>query len=78
MIKPALCICINKGTDQLCGIPTADQCLCFCYTDSTIPFFLNPNFQAPCHPLWLYSPVCVGRGRKPLRQVSRDVAQIIV
>ena len=32
--KPAFCISENKGTDQL---PTADQHLCFHYTDSTIP-----------------------------------------
>ena len=28
---------INKGTDQLCSNCTADQHLCFRYTDSTIP-----------------------------------------
>ena len=28
-------------------------------------FFLNPKFQASSHFLWLYSPVCVGPGRKP-------------
>ena len=32
-------------------------------------FFLNPKFQASSHPLWLYSPVCVGPGRKPRRPV---------
>ena len=33
--KPALCICKNKSADQLYAV---DQCLCFCYIDSTIPF----------------------------------------
>ena len=37
MRKPTFCICENKDEDQLCGIRTADQRLCFRYTDSTIP-----------------------------------------
>ena len=37
MRKPAICICKNKGADQLCGYRTADQRFCFCYIDSTIP-----------------------------------------
>ena len=35
--KPAFCICENKEADQLRGNCEADQRLCFCYTDSTIP-----------------------------------------
>ena len=35
--KPAFCICENKDADQLRGQREADQRLCFCYTDSTIP-----------------------------------------
>ena len=35
--KSAFCICKNKGADQLCVNRTADQCLCFLYTDNTIP-----------------------------------------
>ena len=34
--KPAFCIQENEGTDQLCGNCAADQCLCFCYIDSTV------------------------------------------
>ena len=34
--KPDFHLCENKGTDQLCSNCTADQCLCFRYTDSTI------------------------------------------
>ena len=30
-------------------------------------YFLNPKFHASSHLLWLYSPVCVGPGRKPQR-----------
>ena len=37
MRKPAFCICENKDADQRCGNREADQCLCFRYTDSTIP-----------------------------------------
>ena len=34
-------LCENKGPDQLCSSTcTADQCLCFRYTDTTIPFLL--------------------------------------
>ena len=39
-------------------------------------FFLNPKFQASSHLLWLYSPVCVGPGRKLRRPVSHDAAQL--
>ena len=37
MEKPTICICENKGADQLRGNREADQRLCFRYTDSTIP-----------------------------------------
>ena len=35
-------------------------------------YFLNPKFQASSHLLWLYSPVCVGPGRKPRRPVFSE------
>ena len=37
MRKPKFCLYENKGADQLCSYCSADQRLCFCYTDSTIP-----------------------------------------
>ena len=37
MRKPTICICENKGADQLRGNREADQRLCFRYPDSTIP-----------------------------------------
>ena len=37
MRKPALCICKNKGADQLRGNREADQRLCFRYMGSSIP-----------------------------------------
>ena len=30
-------------------------------------YYLNPKIQASSHLLWLFSPVCVGPGRKPRR-----------
>ena len=38
--KPDFCLCENKGADQLCSNCTADQRLCFRYSDSTIPLLL--------------------------------------
>ena len=35
-------------------------------------YFLNPKFQASRHIMWLYSPVCVGTGRKPRRPVFSE------
>ena len=32
-------------------------------------YYVNPIFQSSSHLLWLYSPVCVGPGRKPRRSV---------
>ena len=37
MRKPTFGICGNKGADQLHSNCAADQCLCFCYIDSTNP-----------------------------------------
>ena len=37
MRKPEICICEFKDADQLRGNGEAEQRLCFCYTDSTIP-----------------------------------------
>ena len=54
MGKPDFCICQNKDADQLRGNREADQRLCFCYTDSTIPLLYYPKFQASSHLLWLW------------------------
>ena len=46
MRKPTICIGENKGADQLCGNREADQRLCFCYSDSTVPLLLkSENFR---------------------------------
>ena len=65
MRKPTFFICENKDADQLRGNREADQHLCFRKTDSAIPLYLNPKFQASSHLLGLYSLVCVGPGGKP-------------
>ena len=41
-----ICICKNKGADQLCGYCEADVCLCFCYTDCTIPLLLKSKISS--------------------------------
>ena len=40
MRKPDFCLCENKAADQLCSKCTADQRLCFHYSDSAIPLLL--------------------------------------
>ena len=49
MRKPTICMCENKGADQLHSNCEADQRLCFRYMDSKIPNFLHPKFQASSH-----------------------------
>ena len=49
--KPDLCICENKGADQLRGNREADQRLCFRYSDSTIPLVPKSEISS----FWLYS-----------------------
>ena len=44
--KPAFCICENKDADQLRGNREADQCLCFRYTDSTIPLLSKSEISS--------------------------------
>ena len=46
MRKPTICICENKGADQLRGNREADQRLCFRYSDSTIPPLLNSKISS--------------------------------
>ena len=44
--KPTICICENKGVDQLRGNREADQRLCFRYSDSTISPLLNSKISS--------------------------------
>ena len=77
MRKPAFCICENKDADQLCGNRTADQRLCFRYTNCTFPLLPTSEISSPYHILWLYSPVCVGPGRSLEDRFSHDEAHFI-
>ena len=67
--KLAFCICENKDADQLCSNCAADQAFVFTIRIVQSLYFLNLKSQASSHLLWLYSPVCVGPGRKPRRPV---------
>ena len=71
MRKPYFCLCVNKGADHLCSNCTADQRLCFRYSDSTISLLLLKisKLQAATFLLRPYRPVCVGPGRKSRRPV---------
>ena len=40
-------------------------------------YYQNPKFQASFHLLWLFSPVCVGPGRKPRRPVFSQRGSIL-
>ena len=68
MRKPDFCICENKGADQLRS-DAAKLISAFVFATRIVQslYFLNPKFQAASQLLCLYSPVCVGPGRKPRR-----------
>ena len=51
MRKPDFCICINKGTDQLCSYSVADQHFCFRYKDGTFTLLSKSEISS----LSLYS-----------------------
>ena len=74
--KPAFCICENKDADQLRGKLIS----AFVFVTRILQslYFLNPKFQAYSHLLWLYSPVCVGPGRKSRRPVFSQRGSIIL
>ena len=69
MRKPTFCICEIKDADQL--VVTAKLISAFVFATQIVQslYFINPKFQASSHLLYLYSPVCVGPGRKPRRPV---------
>ena len=51
MGKSTICKGKNKGADQLRGNREADQRLCFCYSDSSIPLLLKSEVSS----FWLFS-----------------------
>ena len=60
-----------KTKTQISIAVTAKLISAFVFATSIVQSlsFLNPKFQVSSHLLWLYSPVCVGPGRKPRRPV---------
>ena len=50
--KPTICICEKKDADQLCSNCTADQRLCFRYTDGKIPLLFKSAISS-------FYPACV-------------------
>ena len=44
--EETFCLCENKGADQLRSNCEADQRLCFCYTDSTIPLLSKSKISS--------------------------------
>ena len=44
--QPTICICETKGADQLCSNCTADQRVCFRYTDSTISLLFKSKISS--------------------------------
>ena len=78
MGKPTICICENKGADQLRGNVTAKLISAFVFAIRIVLFlfYLNPKFQASSSFLRLYMPVCVGPVRRPHCRFSHEEAQI--
>ena len=48
MRKPTICLCENKGADQLHSNCEADLRLCFRYMDSTFSFLLKSEISSFC------------------------------
>ena len=78
MGKPTICICENKGADQLRGNRKADHAFVFDTQIVQTLYFLNSKFQASSSLLCLYRPVCVGPVRKLHCWFSHEAAQIIL
>ena len=58
---------MRKTKTQISFAVTAKLISTFVFATQIVQslYFLNPNFQASSYLVWLYSPVCVGPGRKP-------------
>ena len=74
VIKPAFNICENKDA------VTAKLISAFVFATQIVQSLnvLNPKFQASSYLLWLYSPVCIGPGRKPRRLVFSQRGPIVL
>ena len=69
MRTAAFCICKKKP--QISCAVTAQLISAFVFSIRIVKilYYLNQKSQASSHLLWLYSPICVGPGRKPRRPV---------
>ena len=77
MRKPAFCICEIKAADQLCGNRTADQRLCFRYTDSTIPLLPKSEISSlKPSSVGLQPGLCQIWSENPEDRFSQNEAQI--
>ena len=65
---------MRKKKTQISFAVTAKLISVFVFAIQIVHFLynLNPKFQVSSHLLWLYSPVCVGPGRKPRRPVFSE------
>ena len=67
--KPFFCIYVKTEAQISCAV-IAQLISAFVFTTQIVQsLFLNPEFQASSSLLWLYSPVCIGPGRKTQRKV---------
>ena len=73
--KAAFCICENKAA-QIISFAELISAVVFATRIVQSLFFLNPEFQASSHLLWLYSPVYVGPGQKPEDRFSQNEAHM--
>ena len=74
--KTDICLCENKGADQLRSNCEADQRFCFHYRDSTFPLLIFRNYKLLAFFLGLYRLVCLGPGRNS-RKTSFLASQLI-
>ena len=72
MRKPAFAYAKTKT--QISFAVTAKLISAFVFATQIVQslYFLNSKFQGSSYLLWLYSPVCVGPGRKPRRPVFSE------
>ena len=69
MRKPDFCICEYKDADQLRGDREADQRLCFCYTDCTMPLLPKSEISS-LQPSCVAVQPCLCRTRSETRKTG--------
>ena len=67
----------NKDADELRGNHAVDQCLCFCFKDSTFPLFPKSEiFQSSSHQC-LCSPIVADQVGNPEDRFYRDTPHFL-